>query len=118
MVWFHQTMSETQHTIGPWVVEEDTNFSVEDTVNERRYGIYAPKDIGRGGSWVAAVEGDMFPDGEDLANANLMAAAPDLLEALKASRTFVAYAFDQGIHGAEEAGRQIDAGIAKAEGGA
>lgn len=49
-------------------------------------------------------------------NAQVMAAGPDLLSALDQSRKYVAFAFDQGIEGADQAGLDIDAAIKKARG--
>lgn len=71
------------HTPGPWEHRlEDTNIRLIDEENDRYIGVYA-EDPGRGGSWVAVIEGDVFDSEEQLANARLIAAAPDLLEALK-----------------------------------
>jgi len=41
------------------------------------------------------------------------ARAERLAEALRKARPFVAYAYDQGIVGAEDAGRELDAAIAQ-----
>ena len=48
---------------------------------ERHLGIHA-EDPGRNGSWVAVIEGDVFPLDEQEANARLIAASPELLAAV------------------------------------
>lgn len=76
-------MSEHQHTPGPWDWTKATNLSEYDGEELGRYlGIHA-EDPGRGGSWVAVIEGDVFDAEEQEANARLIAAAPELLEALR-----------------------------------
>ena len=63
----------TKHTPGPWVVEHWSPI-----------GKHSPKmpHIYSGGFLVAEVENE-FADDEGVANAQLIAAAPDLLEALE-----------------------------------
>jgi hypothetical protein len=64
------------HTPGPWIVEEDVRHysGAEEMVG---YNIVAPGD-----KYIAGPEG-ILPDNE--ADARLIAAAPDLLEACKAA---------------------------------
>lgn len=87
-------MSEARHTAGPWAVNED-GFKVE---SENEHGWVND-------GWVVCVtEG---PDKKS--NARLIAAAPDLLGALKALR-------DESMGFVPQCAEQVDAAIAKAEG--
>lgn len=88
-------MAEVKHTPGPW-----------ETADE-----FGPSATGRlvqktGGNLICACTG-YFGRDETLANARLIAAAPDLFAALKA------VASDECVHGAFDMAR---AAIAKAEG--
>jgi hypothetical protein len=71
-------MSNTQHTPGPWAVRDHWSdegaFEVYPTRNGKQ-----PKF----GEWAALAEVPEYGEGEAEANALLIAAAPDLLEALK-----------------------------------
>lgn len=73
-------MSESRHTPGPWTVDIDGEF--EGFINV--YG---------GDSLEILVKGtlsDERSDDESIANARLIAAAPDLLEACKRALPFIA----------------------------
>ncbi len=97
------------YTKGPWSIRQNS-FSRREILGGGDVGVLAR---------IADPDDPATPPkswGECEANARLIAAAPELLEALRNSRTFVAYAYDQGIMGAYEAGIAIDAAIAKAEG--
>ena len=69
--------------------------------------------VGHAGIWIATTLRKQFPS-EDEANARLIAAAPELLEALKAALSLIEIAipFDG------EVNRMVRNAIAKAEGGA
>ncbi len=88
----------TQHTKGPWKVAPD--FSI---VSEHAY--YKIAEI---------VAGDR--DGECEANASLIAAAPELLEALQAA--LEALRGSAGFDEINNAKKQVKAAIAKATGSA
>lgn len=82
------------HTSGPWTTDGDEVFAVDTSLTPNRI-------------CVATVSHDIE---EDLANANLMAAAPDLLHALKAASWELILPSDSHLR------LLIDAAIAKAEG--
>lgn len=70
----------TKHTPGPWKTE-DRRYLITDAPDEGSIGVYA------GGFWIADVHGaHVGPKSRDEADANarLIAAAPELLEALEA----------------------------------
>jgi len=96
-------MTDVKHTPGPWFVNQDED------------GNY--RSIGSAGWWglaqvVVRFEGERNDDATGLANANLIAAAPDLLAALKA---FVAD-FDASVSDPDATTDAARAAIAKAEG--
>lgn len=70
-------MSATKHTRGPWQADEFNNV----------YTSYVPADFATGSkprrALVADVRVSFRPSAESRANAKLIAAAPDLLEALR-----------------------------------
>ncbi len=86
-----------KHTPGPWFAASEGSYKVASVTSNT--GIYA----------------DTLPEAAQIAaDARLIAAAPDLLEALKAARRFV-------VSSHEPVGSElddIDAAIAKAEGSA
>lgn len=106
-------MSAKQHTPGPWsaygcaVIMGEPNHGGRANHAARYIGSSAPEDI------------DAMPQEEDLANASLMAAAPDLLAALEEIAHSVSSdcAADDAefIHGLQKVAR---AAIAKAGGAA
>jgi hypothetical protein len=69
-------MTDAKFTPGPWDVYQTAILSGE------VYQVFAPKSKSR--HWIANVQIDAGKDGDGKANANLIAAAPDLYEALKA----------------------------------
>lgn len=90
------------HTPGPWeaVIGDDVWITGPD----------------RDQPWVCDIvprDHNKPPNEEDLANARLIGAAPDLLAALKAAREF---GLDDFTYGDQAMYAQMDAAIAKAEG--
>lgn len=97
-------MTTTQHTPGPWyskVVAWNTGFKI---VDETGASIAAYSSAGK------------RPQAESASNALLIAAAPDLLEALKAYQTAVATGIDADPALWSRAALLTEAAIAKAEG--
>ena len=98
------------HTPGPWYAVDNGHY-IDIKISD---DIYAPS--------VADVSASKFLEGGDnsKANASLIAAAPDLLEALKAARIDILTLYSLSASGmaepAEEWVSEIDAAIAKAEG--
>lgn len=83
-------MSDSKHTAGPWRVEQDTTLIWGDCNPDdaTSYGMGYPIAECRvtpSGSWAKGPKGHSEAD----ANARLIAAAPDLLEALKAAMAFI-----------------------------
>lgn len=68
---------DAKHTPGPWVIQDNAAFGVH---------IYGPGGLG-GGKHLARVSNSAGVDAR--ANARLIAAAPDMLAALKAARQFI-----------------------------
>jgi len=98
----------SKHTPGPWTPQDNA------TAEDHEMPIYC------GDLWIASVfdSGGDRPDGESEANANLIASAPDLLEALQHARGwFLAAGFER-RPGGKEALTQYNAAIDKATGGA
>ena len=101
------------HTPGPW----EATFA---TMNGHPVGNFAY--VSKAGCSLAIVHcyaacgSDDWMRDQAMENAQVMAAGPDLLSALDQSRKYVAFAFDQGIEGADQAGLDIDAAIKKARG--
>lgn len=104
----------TQHTPGPWKAEAPSEYGIS---------IVAPSGGSLGCAWPEDLLGNMH---DAVANARLIAAAPDLLEALSAAQaalammtapdaikaTSVQHAWAQAV----EAEAKARAAIAKAEG--
>jgi len=88
----------TQHTPGPWVVYDDSNDGKTNRI-----------EIAARGKTVARIYHSV-PE-EDLLNARLIAAAPDLLEALKDLRGAIK---SRGVISTVKALSKTDAAIAKA----
>ncbi|GGB00071.1 hypothetical protein GCM10011491_30400 [Brucella endophytica] len=116
-------MSEVaKHTPGPWEIGTETRGYEVCTIHQVTR---QPTEDGLGQSWVyihapRVIDGDWhWPDGEEqIANARVIAAAPDLLEALKASELGVEE-LCTGQHPDNECWntlRTIRAAIAEAEG--
>ena len=99
----------SKHTPGPWVVDEANTNLVARLVD----GVY---------EYVCAVEPSSFSTREynneqEEADARLIAAAPELLEALKIARPYVSAALTEtGSVDAYRAECQVDIAIAKATG--
>ena len=110
-------MSEAKHTKGPWRLEADpAHFDSLTTVTGGQRMNARPH------AWPAypltVQVGGMATLHEMQANARLIAAAPDLLEVLKHIRRCIPYGGFVQIHDNSMTLAQIDAAIAKAEGGA
>ena len=105
----------SKHTPGPW------HWS-GDSLTHRQFNIYAPSSAPQ--EHVCTVN-NLSPEKLDardadvaLANARLIAAAPDLLEVLKYCRSKMAYIMCHGEwYTPEKAIKLADEAIAKAEGG-
>lgn len=115
---------ETKHTPGPWWIDLESAFTLGG--DSRSVEALTPdgKMVTRG---IADLmfDTDEHPDGpgflEDVANARLIMAAPDLLAALKLARAAWLHESAQGDGVMDEhkpALAIVDAAIAKAEGGA
>ena len=100
-------MSEALYTLGPWVTHPD---GISGDCGMPDYKIIGPST----GKQVCHVYVD---DEQDLANAHLIAAAPDLLEALVSIRAWVTDGgFEDTHEGVAEICGQARAAIAKAKG--
>lgn len=104
-----------KHTNGPWQIQklEENHHGYE---NWKTFAIRSPQNV------CLAVIGDVdrYHEKDHEANAHLIAAAPDMLEALKAIDTFFVF-FDNIVppdmgNGAREALQQARAAIKRAEG--
>lgn len=103
-------MSETKHTPGPW--EIDHNGYLQAAVS----GVIICRIVNSGG---IVFHADFSP--AQPANARLIAAAPELLEALKSARTLLQECADDTVGTPSmvefaEAVKLYDAAIARAEG--
>lgn len=94
----------SNHTPGPWGINGGKTYTNEISAKSPRGKIWV----------IARTTGSKVGREQDNANAHLIAAAPELLAALKLALSFVP-AFTTADFGAEAA-RQIRAAIAKAEG--
>ena len=91
-----------KHTPGPWrIVGDDEGCKSIEAYGEDEHGIFSVSEIGFT---------DGIEEGEDKANARLIAAAPDMLNALKYIKRCKLYG------PADQAWELIDAAIAKADG--
>lgn len=101
-------MGEGNHTPGPWRIDEPNDWGIE-IVGRPTWGC---ERNGVKGEWDVAKLERLDCDEETMANARLIAAAPDLLEALQ---VFVhGFELDQNFFGAEM--EKARAAIAKAGG--
>lgn len=105
-----------RHTPGPWKVVSDPNC---DAIGDRHaFGVQQEPN-----KWIVAdVNGDLEDAAQIKANAYLIAAAPELLDALKEMRARLQRVDDLDVAlgenvGAFEAIARADAAIAKAESG-
>jgi len=98
-------MRITAHTPGPWSYNRDEGGMHGHVISTGEYIICDLPDAGAGAA----------PHTE--ANARLIAAAPELLEALEHARMVAAQHLPQDIPGAQSALDMYDRAIAKAKGG-
>jgi hypothetical protein len=112
-----QTVTKTKamHTLGPWEVQWGSVRHSGQREHVGRCVIGTPKNVHGGRYVVAAIDGPFLGDRTIAkANANLIAAAPDLLEA---ARAFVEwYNVDSTEQKRDDAFYSAQAAIAKAEG--
>jgi hypothetical protein len=94
-------MVMVKHTRGPW-----RNKSERPAGHQATHRIYAES-----GKLICSIIG---LDGEDEANAHLLAAAPEMLAMLRDCRATFAFALDAGDGEAEQFIAEIDAVLAKA----
>ncbi|WP_156410376.1 hypothetical protein [Bosea sp. Root381] len=85
-------MAESKHTEGPWHVEYSPNFRSRGNTHIVLNGDRYPAAMVP--AWDAPEDGEEYAAEEALANARLIAAAPDLYEALKEARGWVVLAED------------------------
>ena len=99
---------DIKHTPGPWAVFQNDS-------DEERLDINSLHPSGKGAFFVAETIGGLA-DGEMEANARLIAAAPDLLQACEQAEHWLDH--DDGSAEPAEMLRVLRAAIAKANGGA
>lgn len=109
-------MSNSKHTPGPWQLAQDGSLGSIETVSGQ---------VPIGHSFQTRPTRRPEDHIERIANARLIAAAPELLEALRIAREFMSIASDWNFHEAEINGEMrstydwlevVDAAIAKATG--
>ena len=94
-------MSAPKHTPGPWGYDGAYDVVMRDDV----------------GAWIACVNFEHVDEEQAVADAHLIAAAPEMLEALKRLRAVATQSLDIDlIDGGLDALAEVDAAIAKAEG--
>jgi hypothetical protein len=106
-------MSKEKHTPGPWV-------ATDEMANDRSICVGDAAVWGPDGDMVADVHGNLALEGDAVANARLIAAAPDLLAALRAAKRYVEGAYECAFPDQEENAavlRDVNAAIDKSEGG-
>lgn len=112
--------SETKHTPGPWVIGAGYGrYKTEITGPGRAVGgVWTRRDAG-----ALSDERRIEDDPEGIANARLIAAAPELLEAAKSARDALAVAIKAAWEGSTDADvaehvviKKLDAAIARATG--
>ena len=105
----------TKHTPGPWKLE----------TREEHLRAFPIASIARDAAFIIGTETHILaeipaedPDEEIAANARLMAAAPDLLDALRGLHKWAGYRIGNGRHDVPaDLHRKMTEAIAKAEGG-
>jgi len=108
--------TKTKHTPGPWIVEECHNIDGSKFLTINGQGPH--------GAWLADIQGGLINGHpadvteKHLANACLIAAAPDLLEALHQCLTLVDAHRKAALGEGDLAALNARAAIAKAEGNA
>lgn len=110
----------SKHTPGPWEV---STFAAHTDKAGLPAGVYTVEDDGSDGDYVCMIETDWIEPDEAHANAQLIASAPELLEACKEARkAIIALENERANHlgiGATTSlmAMYLDAAITKAEGG-
>ena|SRR5690606_7697023 len=99
-----KVMSKSEHTPGPWVATSDNNT----------YPGYLIRSDSKPG-YIAEIRAFTTQDEVD-ANKSLIAAAPELYEALCKTRRTIQALIDDGYMGYVDLRSSIDAALAKAEG--
>lgn len=108
-----------KHTPGPWAAKSPHDLEVETGLSRREMGVHTGNSIicSEEGRWIALAQVAVHVEGrkssEGGANARLIAAAPDLLEALKGGN--FTYLGDQYVLCIDPDVAKL--AIAKAEGG-
>ena len=105
-------MTNTKHTPGPWCLphfaEPKTNCQCEYVIADNMFGSVASVHCsGNGDDWISNGDNPKFK--EAVANAHLIAAAPDLLEALELAQLWLAVDGRYDMQG-------VNAAISKAKG--
>lgn len=105
-------MSEIKHTPGPWIVVE----SAKGPKNAAAWVCTIGNNHNDPAVFSTVLDGDKFVFGDKLADARLIAAAPDLLEALKSLSASIFVPNDERSPELTTALEMTISAIAKAEG--
>lgn len=112
----------SKHTPGPWVIREEPERTFKDgTVDHGGFRVDGPNVEQLAFVWNAShrwgPDPQPFGASEARANARVIRAAPDLLDALRNARAFMASVMEErGDHGVSVLIADADRAIAKAEG--
>ncbi len=108
-------IERSKHTPGPWRAGRPDMRTIVDGVPSK--WVYGPEREG-GNGYIAVASGTASADWDEvMANARLIAAAPDLLEACEAALANLDYLREQwGFHASREMTGKLRAAVAKANG--